>query len=78
MKNQYGLNEEKNFIGKILSQLSACNMTHVVSLGTNNQALVFKESGDVSEEAFHFLTIFSTFTHSFRYNLQTVLLSRYV
>ncbi len=32
-------------------------MTRVVSLGTNNQGKVFKESGDMSEEAFHFLTI---------------------
>ncbi len=31
------LNEEKNHIGKkIVSQLSACNVTHVVSLVTNN------------------------------------------
>ena len=32
-------------------------MTPVASLGTNNQALVFKESQDMSEEAFQFLTI---------------------
>ena len=39
MKNQHGLNEEKNHIGKqIISQLSASEVTHVVSLDTNNQA----------------------------------------
>jgi hypothetical protein len=38
MKNQRG-NEEKNHLGKkINSQLSACDMTYVVSLDTNNQA----------------------------------------
>jgi hypothetical protein len=39
MKNQHGLNEEKNLIGKkIISQLSASDVTRVVSLDTNNQA----------------------------------------
>ena len=39
MKNQHGLNEEKNHIGKkIISQLSACEVIRVVSLDTNNQA----------------------------------------
>ena len=39
MKNQHGLNEEKNLIGKkIISQLSAWDVTHVNSLDTNNQA----------------------------------------
>ncbi len=58
MKNQHGLNEENTFIGKkIISQLSACDMTHVVSLDTNNQAKVFKESGDMSEKLFQFLTV---------------------
>ncbi len=39
MKNQHGLNEEKNHIGKkIIFQLSACEVTRVVSLDTNNQA----------------------------------------
>ena len=38
MKNQHGLNEEKNHIGKkIISQLSACEVIRVVSLDTNNQ-----------------------------------------
>jgi hypothetical protein len=32
-------------------------MTCVVSLGTNNQASVFKESKDMSEEAYQFLTV---------------------
>jgi hypothetical protein len=37
MKNQHGLNEEKNHIGKkIISNLSACDVTCVVSLDTNN------------------------------------------
>ncbi len=38
-QNQHGLNEEKNLIGKqIISQLSASDVTGVVSLDTNNQA----------------------------------------
>ncbi len=38
MKNQHDLNEEKTIIGeKINSQLSASDMTHVVSLDTNNK-----------------------------------------
>ncbi len=37
MKNQYGLNEEKKHVGKkIISHLSACDVTQVVSLDTNN------------------------------------------
>jgi hypothetical protein len=37
MKNQHGLSEEKNLIGKeMVSHLSACDVTRVVSLGTNN------------------------------------------
>ncbi len=38
MKNQHGLNEEKNLYWKKISHLSACDVTHVVSLNTNNQA----------------------------------------
>jgi hypothetical protein len=39
VKHSHRLNEEKNLIGKkIISQLSACDVTHVVSLDTNNQA----------------------------------------
>jgi hypothetical protein len=38
MKNQHGLNEEKTSIGKKISQLSACDVTRVVSLDANNQA----------------------------------------
>jgi hypothetical protein len=42
------LNEEKNLNRKIIvSQLSASDVTHVVSLDTNNQAQVFKESGEL-------------------------------
>jgi hypothetical protein len=48
MKNQHGLNEEKNLIGKkIISQLSASDVTCVVSLDTNNQAYVYEESGEL-------------------------------
>jgi hypothetical protein len=48
MKNQHGLNEEKNHLGKkIISQLSACEVTRVVSLDTNNQAYVYEESGEI-------------------------------
>jgi hypothetical protein len=57
-----GLNEKDLHRNKIISQLSACDMTHVVSLDTNNQAKVFKESGDMSEEAFQFLTAFAMCT----------------
>jgi hypothetical protein len=39
MKNQHGLNEEKTFNKeKMVSQLSACDVTRVVNLDTNNQA----------------------------------------
>ncbi len=47
MKNQHGLNEEKKHLGKeIISQLSACDVTRVVSLDTINQAYVYEESGE--------------------------------
>ena len=37
IKNQHGLNKEKKHIGKkIISYLSACDVTRVVSLDTNN------------------------------------------
>jgi hypothetical protein len=43
MKNHHGLNEEKNLIGKkLISQLSASDVTRVVSLDTNNQDLNFE------------------------------------
>ncbi len=41
MKNQHRLNEEKTFIEKkqtLNCQLSACDVTRVVRLDTNNQA----------------------------------------
>ncbi len=39
MKNQHGINEGKNLTGKkIISQLSASDMTRVVCLDTDNQA----------------------------------------
>ncbi len=49
MKSQHGLNEEKYLRGKkIISQLSASDVTCVVSLdSTNNQALVYEESGEL-------------------------------
>ncbi len=38
MKNQHGINKEKNLNKeKMISQLSACDVTCVVSLDTNNQ-----------------------------------------
>jgi hypothetical protein len=47
-KESVWLNEEKNHIGKkIISQLSACDVTRVVSLDTNNQAYVYEESGEL-------------------------------
>jgi hypothetical protein len=50
MKNQHGLNEEKNLIGKknSLSYLSACDVTCVVSLVTNNLSVRVCESGETS------------------------------
>ena len=48
MKNQHELNEEKNlYRKKIISQLSACDVTRVVSLDTNNLAKVVNENGDM-------------------------------
>ena len=52
MKNQHGLNEEKYHIGKKLvshaknsfSCLSACDVTRVVSLGTNKLSVRVCES----------------------------------
>jgi hypothetical protein len=42
-----GLNEEKKHIGKkIVSHLSACDVTRVVSLVTNNLSVRFCESGE--------------------------------
>ncbi len=48
MKNQHGLNEEKKHIGKkIVSHvLSACDVTRVVSLCTNNLSRRVCESGE--------------------------------
>jgi hypothetical protein len=48
MKNQHGLNEEKNHIGKktISHVLSACDVTRAVSLGTNNLSIRVCESGE--------------------------------
>jgi hypothetical protein len=49
MKNQHGLNEEKNLKGKKLSPiLSACDVTCGVSLGTNNPSVRVCESGGKS------------------------------
>ena len=49
MKNQCGLNEEKNHIGKkIVSHLSASDVTRVVSLVTNNLSIRVCESGEWS------------------------------
>jgi hypothetical protein len=48
MKNLHGLNEEQNHTGKnnSLSCLSACDVTRVVSLGTNNLSIRICESGE--------------------------------
>ncbi len=86
MKNQHGLNEEKNLKGKkIISQLSASDMTHVVSLDTNNQLYVYEESGELWEVCYLLLLLlvdfvnqtvcFIVLTRHFRFNLQMVLLS---
>jgi hypothetical protein len=43
-----GSMRKNNLIGeKNLSQLSASDVTHVVSLDTNKQALVYEESGEL-------------------------------
>ena len=48
MKNQHGLNEEKkpHRYKQNLSCLSACGVTHVVSLGTNNLSVRVCEIGE--------------------------------
>jgi hypothetical protein len=47
MKNQHGLNEGKNHIGKKESlNMSACDVARVVSLGTNNLSIRVCESGE--------------------------------
>ncbi len=47
-KESVWLNEKKNHVGKkIISQLSACDVTRVISLDTNNQAYVYEESGEL-------------------------------
>jgi hypothetical protein len=46
MKNKHGLNEEMKLIGKkMVSHLSACDVTCVVSLGINNLSVRVYESG---------------------------------
>ncbi len=86
MKNQHGLNEEKNLKGKkVISQLSASDMTRVFSLDTNNQAQVYEESGELWEVCYLLLLLlvdfvnqavcFAVLTCHFRFILQTVLLS---
>jgi hypothetical protein len=43
-----GSMRKKNLVGKkIISQLSDCDMTPVVSLDTNNQAYVYEEIGEL-------------------------------
>jgi hypothetical protein len=49
MKNQHGLNEGKIFIEKKISHLSAHDVTHVVSLNTNNLSIRVGESGELSD-----------------------------
>ncbi len=49
MKNQHRLNEEKTFIGKTVFHLSACDVTRVVSLDTNNLSVRVGESGELSD-----------------------------
>ncbi len=49
MKNQHGLNEKKTLTGKkMVSHLSACDVTCVVSLCTNNLSVRVCESGELS------------------------------
>ncbi len=47
MKNQHELNEEKTlYVKKWSLILSACDVTRVVSLGTNNLSVRVCESGE--------------------------------
>jgi hypothetical protein len=47
MMNQHGLNERKKHTGKkYISYMSACDVTRVVSLGTNNLSVRVCESGE--------------------------------
>jgi hypothetical protein len=55
MKNQHGLNEEKTLQKKIASHVGACDVTNVVSLGTNNLPGRVCESGEKSD---YFLTVY--------------------
>ncbi len=64
MKNQHGLNEEKTFNReKIISQLIACDVTHVVSLDTNNQAYVSEERGELKEKCNLLSSLLVDFTY---------------
>jgi hypothetical protein len=49
MKNQHGLNEGKTYVEKRGSYLSACDVTRVVSLDTNNLSVRVGESGELSD-----------------------------
>jgi hypothetical protein len=50
--------EGKNHYGeKMVSQLSASDVTCVVSLGTNNQGEVFKEIGELVRDVFVYYVI---------------------
>ncbi len=54
----------KTSLGKNDLSIEGSNVTRVVSLGSNNQAKDFKESGDMPEEASQYLDIYFTmFTH---------------
>jgi hypothetical protein len=66
--------------------LSASDVTHVVSLDTNNQAEVYEESRELLRDMLSSLLLllidfvnqtvcFAVLTRYFRFNLQTVLLS---
>ncbi len=53
---------KNNLIGeKNLSQLSASDVTHVVSLDTNKQALVYEESGELWEVCYLLLLLLIDF-----------------
>jgi hypothetical protein len=53
MKNQHGLNEGKILIREnMIPQLSASDVTCVVSLNTNNQANKYEDSGELVRDGF--------------------------
>jgi hypothetical protein len=86
MKNQHGLNEDKNLIGKkIISQLKACDVTRVFVwiLTTKRKSTKRVENFEryIIFSCYYLLILligrfcFAVLTCHFRFNLEMVLLS---